>query len=344
MAHDHDHDHDHNHDENTYYLEQLFTIAACAAMAFATCMWWLRARQTPGQGLTLFIVDRYQPLVLGGGIGLMVLVIIRAIALWTSVDKRVALEGVANGNGNGGGHEHAHEHSHDHGHEHHHHEHTEACGDGCGHEHGEEHVRDQGHGHGHSHGHSHGDHGHSHGWAPWRYVVLMLPVVLFVLNLPNGVLSVRAADTSDVTGPGAEMKSKGLALELGFKQLEAAAATPQTREETAGKTVRLIGQFAGNDEKRFTLARYQVKCCAADAVPLNAVIMVDPSVPDKLKPRELRQKWVEVTGQVQFLQRPSQKNPKEMDYVPAVIVYPKADKPLKELVKVVQAPANPYLN
>jgi hypothetical protein len=30
--------------------------------------------------------------------------------------------------------------------------------------------------------------------------------------------------------------------------------------------------------------------------------------------------------------------------MPAVIIYPKADKPLKELVKVITAPSDPYLN
>src|SRR5262249_42131137 len=37
------------------------------------------------------------------------------------------------------------------------------------------------HGHSHSHGHSHAHGDHEHAGAPWRYVVLLLPVVLYVL-------------------------------------------------------------------------------------------------------------------------------------------------------------------
>src|SRR5262249_18283679 len=57
------------------------------------------------------------------------------------------------------------------------------------HEHKHEHAHaaaghDHGHAHDHDHDHGH-DHDHSHGWAPWRFVVLLLPVVLYFLNLPN---------------------------------------------------------------------------------------------------------------------------------------------------------------
>src|SRR5439155_2918665 len=38
------------------------------------------------------------------------------------------------------------------------------------------------HGHGHEHGHSHGD---EHAVVPVRYVVLVLPVALFLLGLPS---------------------------------------------------------------------------------------------------------------------------------------------------------------
>jgi hypothetical protein len=33
------------------------------------------------------------------------------------------------------------------------------------------------------------DHGHDHGWNPWRYIVLLLPVVLYFLDFPNGGFS-----------------------------------------------------------------------------------------------------------------------------------------------------------
>src|SRR5207249_7750262 len=73
-------------------------------------------------------------------------------------------------------HDHDHGHHHDHDHEHHHHDHD----------------HDHGHAHAHAHEQTPGhDHGHDHGWAPWRYTVLMLPVVLFLLNLPNEIFSAR---------------------------------------------------------------------------------------------------------------------------------------------------------
>jgi hypothetical protein len=327
----HDHDHHHHHDGNTYFLEQVCTIAACAALAGVTCFWWWKDAQG-GRGLILFIAQRYHPLVLGGGLGLLALVVIRAVAVWRSVD-RVA---VANGHLHGGEQHQDHEHMHDHDHDHDH-----ACGDGCDHEHGEPAAVGE-HGHGHEHSHDLGN-DHEHGWAPWRYVVLVLPVVLFLLNLPNEGFASKDI-SQDVSGPSAEMADKGFARELGFRELEAAALTPQMREETAGKTVKLVGRYAGRDEKRFSLTRYQIKCCAADSVPLNAVIMVDPSTKDKLDSRKLNNKWVEVTGQVQYLTRPSANDPSRPEYIPAVIVFPKPDKPLKELIKIVRPPADPYVN
>src|SRR5262249_6847626 len=113
---------------------------------------------------------------------LLALVVIRAVAVWRSVDAA------------------PHTHDHDHDHEHCGHDHGD-----CGHEH--EHgiqsatqttgfsaaatppalsapVHHHDHDHGHNHSHDHG-HDHDHGWAPWRYVVLLLPVVLYFLNLPN---------------------------------------------------------------------------------------------------------------------------------------------------------------
>lgn len=123
-----------------------------------------------------------------------------------------------------------------------------------------------------------------------------------------------------------------------------AALSPEQREMYSGKTIRLVGKFVGNDEKRFSLSRYQIKCCAADAVPLNAVIMVDPKSKDKLKPNDYRNKWVEVKGQLQFLTRPAPSDASQKEYIPAVIIYPKPDKPLKELVKVVPPDPNPYVD
>jgi hypothetical protein len=339
------HDHDHQHDTTTFYYEQIFTIIACALLALVTCLWWWRDFQG-GQGLGLFIAKRYHLLVLGGGLGLFALVIVRAIAVWNSVDKPAAGDGHVHDDGP--------DHDHDHGHSHDHaraHDHAHECADGCGHEHGivaadhhHEHAAAATHGHSHGHGHDHHDHDHAHGWAPWRYVVLLIPVFLFFLNLPNDGFAGKDI-SQGLNGPTDEVADKGFAPEIGFKELEQAALTPQTRDEMAGKTVKLVGKYTGDDPKRFSLSRFQMKCCSADAIPLNAVIMVDDTNgKEKLDPKKLRNKWVEVTGQVQFLNRPSAKDPSKLDYTPAVIIHPKPQKPLKEMVRVITTPPDQFLN
>lgn len=139
------------------------------------------------------------------------------------------------------------------------------------------------------------------------------------------------------------MADKGFA-QLTFKQLEAAAQTPEAREENAGKYVRLVGKYAGNTDSRFSLSRYQMTCCAADARPLNAVIMVDPNSREKLNWKKLQNKWVEVTGQLQFLSRPQANAPDKLEYMPAIILFPKGDQKLEDLVKIVSAPSDPFIN
>jgi hypothetical protein len=298
--------HEPRQDANFDY-EQLFTIGVSVLLSLATVMWWVRANQatetTGPRGLTLFIAQRYHPLVLAGGIGLFALVIVRAVAVCRSVDQTVAPH--ARGNESGQQHE-------------------------C------EHVHD------HSHSPGHG-HGHDHGWSLWRYMVLLLPVLLFFLNLPNDSFAGRDI-SKDVKEPEGEIADRGFAPELGFKQLEMAASSPELRAENTGKTVKLIGRYAGSDDRRFSLTRYTISCCPADAVSINAVIMVDPHAKERLDWKRLDGKWVEVTGQVRFLTRSNPAHPSKAEYRSAVILFPKPNKPLKDLVQVVAAPANPYLN
>jgi hypothetical protein len=301
------HTQDQHHHANRFDYEQLLTIGVCVLLSLATVMWWVRANQatetTGPRGLTLFIAQRYHPLVLAGGIGLFALVVVRAVAVWKSVDRTVA---------------------------------SGSSSSESGRQHKCEHARD------HTHQHGHG-HGHDHGWAPWRYMVLLLPVMLFFLNLPNDSFAGRDV-SKDVEGPEGEIADRGFAPELGFKQLEMAAATPESRAESVGKTVKLVGRYKGSDDKRFSLTRYSMGCCPADAVPINAIIMVAPRAKERLDWKKLDGKWVEVTGQVQFLTRSSPTHPSKAEYLSAVILFPKPSKPLKDNVKVVAAPANPYLN
>src|SRR5262249_51701837 len=166
MAHVHQHE-----DRNAYYLDQLFMIGICGALAGVTVMLWYSGL------LGKMLHPKFHVWVALGGFSLLALVALRAVAVWRSVDELAP--------------DHTHEHEHEHG-------------PGCRHDHGHGHghaeavtpaagvaglalappapgaTHDHGHGHGHSHSHAHA-HGHDHGWAPWRYVVLLLPVALYFL-------------------------------------------------------------------------------------------------------------------------------------------------------------------
>src|SRR5207302_782376 len=137
------------------YLEQLCTIAICGLMGGVTILLWY-------QNLLRYILaEKFHAPVLWGGFAILVLVVIRAVAIWVEAGQARAAHD----------HNHVHDHDHDHDHgEHHHHDH----------EHAQAHAHDLSH-----------DHGHDHGWNPWRYIVLMLPIVLYFLGLPNAGLTSR---------------------------------------------------------------------------------------------------------------------------------------------------------
>src|SRR5262249_6255311 len=157
--------HEHHHHDDTYYLEQVSMLAVCGAFAAAaiTLYYW----QQPilitmfGQG------SPFQAFVAWSGFALLALVLVRAGTLWVAAGRTAPTTGCGQS------------HSHDHGHD-------------CGHDHG---PFGHEHDHGHVHEHVHGaadDCGHEHGWAPWRYVVLLVPIMLFLLGLPNKGPKARA--------------------------------------------------------------------------------------------------------------------------------------------------------
>ena len=91
----------------------------------------------------------------------------------------------------------------------------------------------------------------------------------------------------------------------------------------------------------FTLRRFKISCCAADAVPLNAVIMVDPKSKEPLPSSALQGKWVEAIGRVQF------STPHGADGGGGYTTdarFCRLIRPLSEVIKEVPPPANPYLN
>jgi hypothetical protein len=264
--------HDHHHHGSSYYLDQLCTIAACGALGVIAV---LMSSIRDGAGnlrLSYILAPQFFTPVLVGGIALLVLSAVRAVCLWQEA-------------GRAAGHAHEHHHDHDHGH---HHDH------GHGHDHGHEHHHHLEHAHAHAHD-------HDHGWTPARYAVLMLPIVLFFLNLPNSGFSAERWDfqKQSLEGGGAlqEIAQKGdKIIDLAFKELTSAALVPDTRAALEGQIGRLKGMYKSlGSDKEFTLFRVKMTCCAADAIPLG-VRIISPENVTRIADKE----WVEVRGQVQF--------------------------------------------
>jgi hypothetical protein len=213
--------HVHDADNDAYYLDQLCLVGICATFA-GVCLvlyFW----QT--DMLKLLLADQFHLPVLLSGVGLLVLAVVRSVALWREAGARAQVAS------------HAHHH-HDHEHEHHHHDHNH---EHCGHTHDHAHAPGVPHDHAHHH-HDH-DHGHDHSWAPWRYVVLLIPIMLFLLGLPNRGLTVQTAHldtTHDVAG------WAGLAA-LGPSPLRQASALAVLQIDPGATqvTIRLNGQVAG---------------------------------------------------------------------------------------------------
>ena len=319
-------------DSDTYYLDQLCLIALCGAfggVCLALFFW-----QAPM--LDLMLGRQFHGLVLASGILLLVLTGIRAVILWKAAGQAKTTPPLV--------------HNHGHAHEQHDHEH---CQHDHHHDHDHEHHHD--HDHGHDHGHSHDR--HDHDWAPWRYVVLLLPIMLFLLGLPNKGPAVQGTNIPvDLTqetracvtlvlggalplqqltpvailsskvviaeqdmikkewkfAPTLSADSSALAETLGFKTLEGAARSQESRKEWDNKWIIVKGQFAPNrgNDHQFTLVRFQIRCCGADAIPLKVPMVCKENV-QSIKQGE----WVNVTGRIRF-----QKNGGDDSYITVLLV------------------------
>lgn len=243
-----------------------------------------------GTMLSNALIPEFHKWVFIGGITLLVLTVIRAVVVWRAAGA----------------------------HHHHHHEHGEACG------HDHAHGADCGHHHHHhDHSHSHG-HDHSHGGIYWRAVVLLFPVVLFFLGLPNQGYSDERIKL--IAGNDAAIGAAGLAdvqakdgVVFDFAELGAAAYDPDKRESLAGRTATVKGRFKRISDKEFTLIHLKMTCCAADIVPLKARIVTDAALQGF---RDMD--WVEVSGRLQFVEVPG-KN----EYLPLIKALIKDVKPTK---------------
>jgi uncharacterized membrane protein YcgQ (UPF0703/DUF1980 family) len=128
----------------------------------------------------------------------------------------------------------------------------------------------------------------------------------------TGTLGViKAVDASEKTltvtvTEGGQEKDETFDLEapsyLQFLKLENLAINSFERDQYRGKKIQVEGQFVpypGTD-RVFSLARYKIQCCAADAVQLNVPIICRESLQSFN-----REDWVRVTGRVEFHEAPN---------------------------------------
>jgi len=316
MGHEHGH---HHHPDDTYYLDQLCTLAVGGLLGgIAFLIWRVDLLNTFN-----ILTPQFNLWVLFGGVALLGLVGVRGVTLWAEVGRKRADRD----------HDHAHEHSHEHEHVHAH----EECGHDhtCNHDHGHEHDHAHGHEHHHHHHeHSHAhDHGHDHGFAPWRYAVLLLPLMLSSLLLyyyfnkldlsysvdrfkeNSKSMGLRKIDESTINiAEKSEMAPQ-------FEDLIKASPDPQLRSLYEGRTAVYRGMFAPLNEKQFTVFRMKMTCCSSDAIPLPLRIFA----PDHLTTLPLQAgEGVEAKGQIQFRKVFATGKAGE-EYVPVIVVKSMSD-------------------
>ncbi len=335
--------HEHHHADDTYFLDQICMVALSGAFGVICLSLYFIQKGM----LNLLLGPQFHLFVLGSGVALVVVALIRARMLWSLAGSAQA---------------HANDHVHDHAVESHGHSHSH---DDCGHDHdhgdcGHEHEHSHAHAHSHSHGegdhdhehvatelaqsrafghtpstepipsHSHAD--HDHGWAPWRYVVLLVPIILFLLGLPNKGPSIDvnklatidashdareeamfyltlAALGGDGYGPLAAVPLAAVAARqaadaeaqdvqaVDVKLLEGIAERTTDRDFWKGKAVRVRGQYAPQSDRAFALVRFRIQCCAGDAIQVSVPVVAKESIVN-IK----RSAWVEVVGRIDFRQ------------------------------------------
>lgn len=319
----HAHAHTHEETENTYFLDQLCTIAVVGLLGFTAIglyeKGWLWKK--------FQLIDRFHIPVFAAGIALLVMATLRALALWQlagQVRTRKAHETDHPEHDEPAGHDHEAGHEHSHGHEHAH-----------SHDHDHDHAHSHGHEHSHGNEHAHEEtmeehEDHDHGWSPWRYAILIIPAVLFFLGLPAdgfnlsrlkdalkeqeleaGLSNKRLAFAAVAGTPGfVVMKKTNKPDHLKFSELAVHATREKSRNYFEGRTVILEGQFSlmpGKDNQ-FKLFRVKVNCCGPDAITLQAQIIA----PEPLQGIGY-QDWVRIEGELSF-QKIAGKN----EYLPVI--------------------------
>lgn len=323
--------HVHFHGEESvrnYFTEQLLTLLVCGLFGFA-------AIQMYRKDMLGFLTEPFRLPVLLGGISILVLVVLRAISVWKEAGQ---LQGMGQDQDMNCGQDHVH---------------TIDCNHSLGLP-------------GEDPDHTAEDHAHSNdmSWVFARMLILVFPVLLFFMGLPNSTFSLayqiaRANETNDtalgamalkelakdiddkktkdlpplpdgstvrmiVTKSGLQLKEitppgggepqyqqiVGEGTRMKFNDLKGAAFDAGKRESLQGQTVILEGRFKRIGDKEFSLFRFKMACCAADATPLKVRIVV-PQALSTYNDGD----WVEVKGQIQFRKPPGQDH-----YIPVIMV------------------------
>lgn len=325
----------HHHDDETYFLDQICMVALSGAFGvICLCLYFVQ------QGmLNRLLGPQFHLFVLASGAVLVVIAVLRAALLWSHAGVKEGPDACCQDQGDLSlqhahshatsieDHERSHSHAESHAHSHSHGSHSHSHAD-AGHDHAQA-IKVMGSSpafghtpspsHAHAHSNSHAD--HDHGWAPWRYVVLLVPIIFFLLGLPSKGPSINAKDLKgvdagiedslfaatqtllsndvmsalSVVGAREADAITGEAEPMNVKRLEELANNPADREFYKNKVIRVRGQYMPQSERMFFMVRFRIQCCAADAIQLNIPMLAKDSI-THVKP----QSWVEVTGRVDF--------------------------------------------
>lgn len=170
------------------------------------------------------------------------------------------------------------------------------------------------------HRHEHEDHVHSHDifWVLARLQILLFPVALFVIGIPNSGFSqdrirkLLGADDA-LTGNMAAVAHRNGTVTT-FRELNAAANDQGMRESLQGQTAILEGyirRINASDAPQFSLFRLKMACCGADAVPLKVRMVLKHGTLSGFDDFD----WVEMKGQIQFVEAPNSER-----YIPVIVV------------------------
>lgn len=283
-----------------------------------------------------FLATSFQKPLLWGGVAVLIMVAVRAVAVWKEAGELLAQ---ARADADAG---------------------TPVCG--VDHVHTADCAHDTNIGGGQDHAHDH-THSHDMSWMFARTLILIFPVGLYFLGLPSPTLGqdellkrakggeeIKAAALKEQAKDAAVIEEKpqpdgsvvrllktktGLKIrsttpagggeptlsivteggaEVRFNDLNDAALDTAKRENWAGQTAILEGRFTRLSDKEFTLFRQKMACCITDTVTLKVRIIV-PQAVNGLKEYD----WVRVKGQIQFYKVPGAAGGAEQ-YIPVLMV------------------------